>query len=179
MKSMVEISHHFLKPALHKQAIAIDATLGQGKDSLFFLNCQAAKVYAFEIQKDLVDLARQKIQDDRFTVFEKGHETMLETLSFEKRAVDAVIFNFGWDPGQKKGIVSNPDTSLKAVLSALTLLKHKGRMALVFYPHLEGVEEKRQILDALQVCEDLEILLVDCAFKNNAPSLALIEKKSF
>lgn len=33
MKSMVDLSHEFLKPVLHKQAICVDATLGQGKDT--------------------------------------------------------------------------------------------------------------------------------------------------
>ncbi|WP_288001727.1 hypothetical protein [Holdemanella sp.] len=36
MKSMVDLSHEFLKPVLHKQAICVDATLGQGKDTDFF-----------------------------------------------------------------------------------------------------------------------------------------------
>ena len=38
MKSMVDLSHEFLKPVLHKQAICVDATLGQGKDTDFFLS---------------------------------------------------------------------------------------------------------------------------------------------
>ena len=38
MKSMVELSHDFLLPTLHSQAICIDATLGKGKDAQFFLD---------------------------------------------------------------------------------------------------------------------------------------------
>lgn len=42
MKSMVDLSHEFLKPVLHKQAICVDATLGQGKDTDFFLSAKCA-----------------------------------------------------------------------------------------------------------------------------------------
>ena len=41
MKSMVELSHAFLQDILHPQALVIDATLGQGKDTLFFLQQHA------------------------------------------------------------------------------------------------------------------------------------------
>ena len=51
MKSMVDLSHEFLKPVLHKQAICVDATLGQGKDTDFFLSQNVHKVYGFEIQR--------------------------------------------------------------------------------------------------------------------------------
>ena len=52
MKSMVELSHDFLLPTLHSQAICIDATLGKGKDAQFFLDHSVKKVYGFEIQKE-------------------------------------------------------------------------------------------------------------------------------
>lgn len=37
MKSMVDLSHEFLKPVLHKQAICVDATLGQEKIQISFV----------------------------------------------------------------------------------------------------------------------------------------------
>ena len=55
MKSVVEISHDFLKPALHKQAVCLDATMGNGKDTRFFLNQGVRKVIAFEIQQDIFE----------------------------------------------------------------------------------------------------------------------------
>ena len=51
MKSMVDLSHEFLKSVLHKQAICVDATLGQGKDTDFFLSQNVHKVYGLKIQK--------------------------------------------------------------------------------------------------------------------------------
>lgn len=51
MKSIVDQSHDFLKDVLHKGAICIDATLGWGKDTDFFLKNNVRKVYGFEIQQ--------------------------------------------------------------------------------------------------------------------------------
>lgn len=58
MKSMVDVSHEFLKPVLHKQAICVDATLGQGKDTDFFLSQNVHKVYGFEIQRDVLKVQK-------------------------------------------------------------------------------------------------------------------------
>ena len=65
MKSMVDLSHEFLKPALHKQAICVDATLGQGKDTDFFLSQNVHKVYGFEIQRDVFESTKERLDNQR------------------------------------------------------------------------------------------------------------------
>ncbi len=145
MKSMVELSHDFLKPALHAQAIVVDATLGNGRDTQFFLSQNVRKVYAFEIQEDVVAKTMETIQDERCVPFVMGHEHM----DVIQETVDAIIFNFGYCPHGDTNITTLPETSLVAVQKGLSILKPKGRMVLVFYPHATGQEEARIILDYL------------------------------
>ena len=95
MKSMVDQSHEFLKPVLHKQAICIDATLGQGKDTDFFLSMHVHKVYGFEIQKDVFENTRNRFLNARTCFYNVGHEYMEE---YVHEVVDAIIFNFGYFP---------------------------------------------------------------------------------
>ena len=54
MRSAVEMSHLFLRDALHPQALCVDATLGHGKDAQFFLEQGCSQVIAFEIQEDVL-----------------------------------------------------------------------------------------------------------------------------
>ena len=61
MKSMVDLSHEFIRPVLHKQAICVDATLGQGKDTDFFLSQNVHKVYGFEIQRDVFESTKERL----------------------------------------------------------------------------------------------------------------------
>ncbi len=180
MKSMTEISHDFLLPVLKKGAVCIDATLGQGSDSAFFLKHPVRQVIAFDIQKPLVDQADIRFADDRrFKAYCLSHEQMDQALAAEKSEgqISAVIFNFGYDPCQHGGLMTEPQSSLNAVNQALRLLRPKGRMALVFYPHEQGKEEERLIRK--------ELLKQSGAFwqleirnpASDAPSLLLIEKR--
>ena len=148
MISIVEQSHEFLIPALHRSAVCIDATMGHGKDSLFFLKHNVKKVYAYEIQKDVYDKTVAKVDDKRLVAYLKGHETMDEDV---KEEVDGIVFNFGYCPGKDEAITTMANTSLMAVKKGLSLLKVKGRMVLVMYPHDKGLIEATTIEDYL--CE--------------------------
>ena len=142
MKSMVEISNEFLKPVLHRQAICIDATVGNGKDSQFFLSQKVRKVYGFEIQADVLAQTKTRIQDGNWMPILAGHETM---DAYVQEEVDAIIFNFGFCPNEDETITTLPQTSAIAVKKSLQLLKRKGRMALVLYPHLFSDDEQQTI----------------------------------
>lgn len=176
MESMSEMAHRFLQPVLHGQAICVDATLGHGRDAAFFLEKGVRHVYAFEIQPDLLAECQKHLPDSRFHPFLKSHAEM-ETCLPQDSAVDAVIFNFGYDPKTMAGICTEAPESLKAVQTAARLLKSRGRMSLVFYPHAAGSEEKAVILDWLALQPDLEVLKIEHPFKEHAPSLVCIEKK--
>lgn len=146
MKSIVEQSHDFLLPVLHRQAICIDATLGHGKDTRFFLNQNTKLVYGFEIQEDVLIETTKTINSKHFKGILDGHENMDQYVQTE---VDGIIFNFGYCPGLDNQIMTQAKTSLIAIIKALNLLKTKGRMALVFYPHEQGRQEATLIEDYL------------------------------
>lgn len=112
MKSMVDLSHEFLKPVLHKQAICVDATLGQGKDTDFFLSQNVHKVYGFEIQRDVFESTKERLDDQRTCFYNVGHEHMEEYIYEE---VDAIIFNFGYFPQGDHDITTQSSSSVSAV----------------------------------------------------------------
>lgn len=177
MKSMSELSHQFLKPALHKQAVCIDGTLGYGRDAGFFLEQGAKRVYAYEIQPNVLTAALDNLPDLRLHVLAKSHGQMGLDLGFLQEKVDAVIFNFGYDPHTLEGIATTTDSSLAAIQAAAALLRIKGRMALVFYPHPQGVQEKEAIFKWLEMQPYLETTYVCHPFKQNSPSLLCVEKR--
>lgn len=180
MKSMVAISHDFLKPALHKQARAIDATLGQGQDTLFFLKARAARIAAFEVQADVAARTMERIGSSKVQVYLTGHEHMQESLPSDwVENTDAILFNFGYCPHENPQIQTRPKTSLEAVQQALTMLKVKGRMALVFYPHEDWEEESALIEDFLMTL-DPHVFAIQKVIQLNAkkaPFVVCLEKK--
>ncbi len=172
MKSIVDLSHEFLKPSLHAQAICIDATLGHGHDTEFFLQNNVRKVYAFEIQEDVLNATEKRVSDQRLTCLLKGHEHMDEI----EEVVDAIIFNFGYCPHGDETITTLPETSLEAVKKGLDLLKNRGRMALVFYPHDVGKKEEGVILDYLLSTKH-DLLKVE-RLKKTGPYFIGVEKRA-
>lgn len=176
MKSMVELSHAFLLPSLHPGAICVDATLGHGKDAKYFLEHNVLKVIGFEIQKDVYEETKQMIQNKRFYPYLMGHEKMDEVIS---SSVDCMIFNFGYCPGKNESIHTNEETSLEAVQKGLKLLKRKGRMALVLYPHEEGKKEAKAIEEWASHLDGNQYAVIKNQLLNqeNCPYFIGIEKK--
>jgi reverse gyrase len=175
MKPMTDMAHAFLAPAIHKSALCVDATLGNGHDARFFLDRHAKCVHAFEIQEDVLRKTQESIQDARLICHLAGHEHMQDYV----KQADAVIFNFGFCPGRQKDVMTRADTSLEAVQQALTLLRPKGRMALVFYPHDMGREEADVIMEYLKTLDHRQFPVLRMQLENceNACWCVCIEKR--
>ena len=174
MKSMVDVSHEFLKPVLHKQAICVDATLGQGKDTDFFLSQNVHKVYGFEIQRDVFESTKKRLGNQRTCFFHVGHEYMQDYIHEE---VDAIIFNFGYFPQGDPKITTQSSSSVSAVRQALNLLKVKGRMALVMYPHESGQEEAKCMEEFLKTQTSIQVQKIQNLLVDHCPYVLLIEKR--
>lgn len=172
MKSIVDISHEFLLPVLHNQAICIDATWGHGKDSAFFLKQNVRKVYAFEIQEEV--FKETSIKYPEVIGFNQSHENIDQI----PEKVDAIIFNFGYCPGVESDVMTQANTSLMAVKKGLNQLRKKGRMALVFYPHEQGKEEAHVIQQYLSTLDSSEYSLIQIQrLFVDSPYLIGIEKR--
>lgn len=176
MQSLTTLSHDFLKPVLHGHAICLDATLGHGRDTLFFLKQGVHRVFAYEIQPELFEKTRQALDSSKLSLFLKDHVYIEEDLKQFQGKLDAVIFNFGYDPKNMKNVHTQASSSLKAVQGAISLLRKRGRMALVFYPHPQGCLEYKEIMAWLSKEKYLEILEIAHPFKENVPKLICIEK---
>ena len=132
-------------PALFPGARAVDATMGNGKDTLWLCGLvgETGRVYAFDVRGEAVARTRERLERegvaDRAALFCRGHEHMAEVVD---GPVDAVMFNLGWLPGAEHGVTTRVETTLQAADAALTLLKPEGLLTICVYPgHDEGTRE--------------------------------------
>lgn len=177
-------AREMIEGAMFEGARAIDATMGNGHDTLWLceLAGESGRVYAFDIQPEAVEHTRQRLEEagvsPRAELFCAGHERMTE---FVNESVDAVVFNLGWLPGAEHGVTTYVDTTLRAVNASLELLKEDGLMTVCIYPgHDEGARE----LDALmQWGAQLDDRRYDVLLKtylnqpNNPPRMMAVRKK--
>ena len=134
-----------LGPALGPGARAVDATMGNGKDTLWL--CRQVgpegRVYAFDLQPEAVRRTRALLEAEgvarRAELFCEGHQHMAALV---KEPVDDVMFNLGWLPGAEHGVTTLVETTLPAAEAALSILRPDGLLTICVYPgHDEGARE--------------------------------------
>ena len=145
LNSAVHLVQHFLSEAVQSGGTAVDATAGRGNDTLFLASLIGpdGRVFSFDTQGSAIKETRLLLEKagmiDRVTLVNAGHEDMEKYVT---SPVDTVIFNLGYLPGGDHLYVTRPETTGRALESALRLLRPGGRVGLVIYTgHPGGAEE--------------------------------------
>lgn len=148
-----------IEPYLFNGAICIDATMGNGNDTLFLSNHIKEKghVYAFDIQelaiRNTSKLLKEKGTYANYSLFLDNHINLKSYFEFS--SIDFIIFNLGYLPKGDKSIKTMPQTSLQAIKDSLDLLKSGGLLVITIYPNQIAKsgelvnEEKAVIIDYL------------------------------
>lgn len=138
-----------LLEVLEHGSIAIDATVGNGYDTVFLAQQvgQDGRVFGFDVQKEAIDQTREKLNEEclpnNWKLFHKGHENMLEVIPEKYHGkISVVVFNLGFLPGSDKSIVTKADTTLKALDSSLKMLAVGGIICIAIYAGHPGGEEE-------------------------------------
>lgn len=141
----------YMRGVLREGDLAVDATMGNGKDTLFLCGLvgETGHVIAFDVQAEAVERTRERITEagfaDRVTLIHAGHETMADHV---KDAPRAVMFNLGWLPGAQHAVTTMTDTTLAAAQAAVDLVMPGGIVTICVYPgHEEGTRELHALLD--------------------------------
>ena len=96
MKRPLEMAHDFLVEVVTKEDIVVDATMGNGHDTLFLAKL-AKQVYAFDIQEQALEKTQERLHQAGLTNVQlilQGHETLDQFVTEAK----AGIFNLGYLP---------------------------------------------------------------------------------
>lgn len=179
----VEWAKVFVAPALCPGSVAVDATAGRGRDTVFLSHAvgSSGRVYAFDIQSEALKitslLLREEGVRDRVTLIQAGHELMERYVN---ESVNVVMFNLGYLPGSDGLLATKPDTSAAGIQSGLKLLAPGGRMSIVVYAgHPGGKEELAAVEEMAAALDPAAFAVIRVSFLNrsaSAPVLMLIEK---
>ena len=144
MLTPLQMVHEFLSDISH-DAVVVDATMGQGYDTVFLAKL-SNHVFAFDVQEVALVTTRQRLSDNELTaeLILDGHENL---DLYIKQPVDSAIFNLGYLPQSDKSIITHGQTTLAALTKLLALLVRGGRIGMmVYYGHDGGVEERDEVL---------------------------------
>ncbi|MBO0460940.1 MULTISPECIES: class I SAM-dependent methyltransferase [unclassified Enterococcus] len=186
LKTALHFSHTLLEEIIQPGDHVIDATMGNGHDTVFLAEKvgRTGQVYSFDIQKQALEATQQKLIEndltERATLFLQGHETIAEVIP-EQQLIKAGIFNLGYLPKSDKSIITLPDTTKTAMNEILKRLVPQGRMIIVvYYGHEGGEAELDMVQSFCQALPQEQFNVLNYQFinqKNNPPILYCIEKK--
>ena len=178
MKRPLEMAHDFLAQVITQEDIVVDATMGNGHDTLFLAKL-AKQVYAFDIQEQALEKTSQRLQEaglSNVDLILQGHESVDQFVT----EVKAAIFNLGYLPSADKSIITQPQTTLEALEKLCQMLIKGGRIAImIYYGHEGGDIERDAVLDFVSQLPQQEytaMIYRTLNQINNPPFLVMIEK---
>lgn len=178
MKRPIHLSHAFLAEVLDKQAVAVDATMGNGNDTAFLADL-AGQVYAFDVQETALIKTQERLDKLGLTnanLILAGHERVDQYVD----QIRVAIFNLGYLPSADKSVITQPATTLEALAKILDRLEVGGRVSImIYYGHEGGDVEKDAVLDFVSQLD--QTVFTAMLYKplnqiNNPPFLVMVER---
>ena len=184
LKSARYLAADALRQILQPGDAAVDATMGNGRDTLFLCELVGpeGRVFAFDVQEQAVENTRARLKEagvlDRAKLFCLGHEHMAEQVTYPVRAV---VFNLGWLPGGDHHVTTRWETTQAAAESAISLLEPLGVLVICAYPgHAEGERERQALTKWLAELPPQRYNVLEQRFLNagnGAPECFVIQKQ--
>ena len=142
-----------IEPALKNAQIVVDATAGNGHDTLFLAEHTPAnaKIYAFDIQETALTHTRAMTAEyaERIDYVLASHDKIAELVS---EPIDVAMFNLGYLPGERHCVTTKVESTMAAVRQVLAKLSCNGVCVVVAYPgHEAGVQEAADLEDFFTV----------------------------
>ncbi|AKG04054.1 MULTISPECIES: class I SAM-dependent methyltransferase [Salimicrobium] len=184
---VLPFSHELMKKAVTEGDIAIDATCGNGHDTLFLasLTKESGHVYGFDIQKDAIEATAARLKENnsvhQVTLNEASHAEALKYIPEERHPnIRGAIFNLGFLPGSDKTVVTTPEHTIEAIDNILSVMEKGGLVVLVVYHgHEGGKKEKEKVMEYAGNLDQRSVHVLKYEFlnqKNNAPFIVALEK---
>jgi len=140
--SLIKKAHDLIAAHVQPGDTVVDATLGNGHDTLFLARCvgEHGKVIGFDVQESALrstrkNLSEHGIRDTCLDLHLMSHHRMGEVIN---SGVSAVIFNLGYLPGGDKKRITTTETTLQALDAARACLTPGGLLTVMCYPGHPG-----------------------------------------
>ncbi|HSX12479.1 MAG TPA: class I SAM-dependent methyltransferase [Rhabdochlamydiaceae bacterium] len=179
--SHLDLAHQYWQKILQRGDWAIDATCGNGKDSLKLahLVTDSGGVISLDIQTEALEKARLfTSQQKNIHFFLISHHTF-PSLAYTK-PIRLIVYNLGYLPGGDKTLTTQAETTLESLKTALSLLMAGGMISITCYPgHDEGAREENILLSFINQLDPSiwNICHHRALNRLKSPSLLIFQKK--
>jgi 16S rRNA C1402 N4-methylase RsmH len=147
--SLLKHAHQQIQTILQTGNSAIDATVGNGHDTVFLAQqvTPTGRVYGFDIQRTAIRATLETLQQhqlqDSVSLIQASHADMFTQIPIAEHGnIKAIMFNLGYLPKGDKSIMTESHSTLTALNAACQLLAPQGIITILAYPgHVGGDSE--------------------------------------
>lgn len=145
-----ELAWTLLRGAIHDGDLVIDATAGNGHDTVFLAGCvgENGRVLAFDVQQAAIRSASERVAIAGFSSRVDFHQASHASMACHAPpgSVAVVMFNLGYLPGEDHQLTTESAETLAALEAAALVLKPGGIISVVCYPgHEAGAGESAAV----------------------------------
>lgn len=188
LERILPFARKLIELTVTEGCIAVDATAGNGHDTLMLANLVGdnGHVFAFDIQESAIENTRSRLKenkvDPRVTLVNQSHDNIESSIPLHFHGkITGAIFNLGYLPGGDKEIVTRPDSTIDAIEQLLEMMAPEGIIILVVYHgHEEGAFERDELLKYTAEIDQKKAHVLTYRFTNqvnNPPFIVAIEKR--
>lgn len=185
--SLTAQAHSIAQQYLTLGDIAIDATVGNGYDTVFLVKQvgNRGKVFGFDIQQQAIESTRSRLKSENNTnnlqLFHSSHHKIEQIIpiAFHGR-IKVIMFNLGYLPGSDKSIITQTVSTINALEQSIKLMAKLGVITITVYPGHTGGD-----MEALAIMQWSEVLVnggkysvetIYSSDKESAPRLYIIKR---
>ena len=183
LRGAVPLSHFFLRQRVCPGDLVLDATCGNGLDTLLLaeLAGEAGRVWGFDLQPRAIAATRQLLErEGRLSAVELVQASHERISEFVPAGLAAAVFNLGYLPGGEPSQVTSPQSTVSALQQAASLLKRGGVITVSLYTGHEGGPEEALAVENWGASLSPKAFNVWCSRQLNRPAIApylvLVEK---
>lgn len=189
--SHLDLAHQYWANLLRPGDTVIDATCGNGHDTLFLstlvLKESFGAVFAIDKQEKAIENCKEKLTQafpeivkKQIHLYNQCHSSF--PAQIQPNSVKLIVYNLGYLPGGNKTLTTEWDSSLESLIAAQDLIQKGGVISMTCYSgHESGKIEEAKILDYAASLDPKEWSCCHHRFLNRklAPSLILFQKSHF
>lgn len=185
LNNVLEVSQVFLPKFSFSGMTALDATAGNGHDTLLLsrLSGENGCVVAMDVQEAALvntkKLLSENAEFDNVRLVLDSHANAVSYLCGKE--LQLAVFNLGYLPGGNKNITTNAEDVIDSLNGLFTILQPGGAVFVTVYPgHLPGREEADLLEKYFSQLPQREFSVMKSLFvnqKNSPPQFFIISKR--
>jgi predicted methyltransferase len=172
---------------LQRGAVAIDATAGNGFDTVFLAKHVGAegRVIAIDLQVSAIERVRRRVEQeqllDRVHLVADDHANLKQIVAPKLWGeVACVMFNLGYLPFSDKSVITSKESTMAGVQGAVEVLRPGGLLSILAYVgHPGGRDEANAMAQWMdEHASRFQSTILRDASNPNSPILWSLEKKA-